>query len=126
MVTGCAVGALALERPREGLAGRDSFQAGLMAGSFTVVKRNAFATGRERVSSFLVLEDVVGVGAQGVVKVIVRTQTITSDHQFRLCALCVGRCTDFEVTAINPTIAVQDDLSKILLRSIRPTLASPE
>jgi hypothetical protein len=30
-----------------------------MAGSFTVVKRNAFATGRERVRSFLVLEDVV-------------------------------------------------------------------
>jgi hypothetical protein len=43
-----------------------------MAGSFTVVKRDAFATGRERVSSFLALEDSVGVRAHGVVKVNVR------------------------------------------------------
>jgi hypothetical protein len=54
---------LFLEPPRDGLAGRDGLRAGLMAGSFTVVKRNAFATGRERVSSCLVLEDLVGARA---------------------------------------------------------------
>jgi hypothetical protein len=63
MVTGFAVGVLALEPPRDGLASRDSLRAGLMAGSFTVVKRNAFLTGRERVSGVLVLEDVVGARA---------------------------------------------------------------
>jgi hypothetical protein len=55
MVTGCAVGVLAVERPRDGLAGRDGLQAGLMVGNFTVVKGKAFATGRERVSCSLVL-----------------------------------------------------------------------
>jgi hypothetical protein len=54
---------LFLKPPREGLASQDGLRAGLMAGSFTVVKRNAFATGRERVRSFLVLEDVVGARA---------------------------------------------------------------
>jgi hypothetical protein len=48
MVTGCAVEILFLEPPRDGLASRDGLRAGLMAGSFTVVKRNAFATGGER------------------------------------------------------------------------------
>jgi hypothetical protein len=91
-----------------------------MAGSLTVVKRNAFATGQERVSSFVVLEDVVGVRAQSVGKVNVSRETITSDHQFRLCALCVVRRTDFEAMPINPTIAVQYHLSEILLRSITP------
>jgi hypothetical protein len=66
-----------------------------MAGSLTVVKRNAFATGRERVSSFVVPEDVVGVQAQSVVKVNVRKLTMTSEDEYRLCAFCVGRRTDF-------------------------------
>jgi hypothetical protein len=63
MVSGCAVEILFLEPPRDGLAGRDGLRAGLMPGSFTVVKRNAFATGRERVFGSLVLEDVVGARA---------------------------------------------------------------
>jgi hypothetical protein len=62
MATGCAVGVPALERPPDGLAGRNGLRAGLMAGSFTVVKRSAFTTDRERVSSFFVLEDVLGAG----------------------------------------------------------------
>ena len=122
MVPGGAVGVLALEPPRDGLAGRDGLRTGLMAGSLTVVKRNAFATGQERVSSFVVLEDVVGVRAQGVVKVNVRKQTITSDQHFRLCTRCAGSRTDFEVTPINQTIAIQYHLSQILLRAIRPKL----
>ena len=77
-MTGCAVEILLLEPPRDGLAGRDGLRAGLMPGSFTVVKRNPFATGRERVGSFLVLEDVLGARAQGVVKVDVRRQTIAN------------------------------------------------
>jgi hypothetical protein len=106
MVTGCAVEILFLEPPRDGLANRDGLRAGLMAGSFTVVERNAFATGHERVSGSLVLKDLVGVRVQGVVKVNVGRSTITSDHRFRLCTLCVGRRMDFEVMPINPTIAV--------------------
>jgi hypothetical protein len=43
-VAGCAVGILFLELPRDGLASRDGLRAGLMIRSFTVVKRNAFAT----------------------------------------------------------------------------------
>jgi hypothetical protein len=82
MVTGCAVEILFLKPPRDGLAGQDGLRAGLVAGSFTVVKRNAFATGRERVSSVLVLEGVVDPRARGVVQVNAQTQTITSDHQF--------------------------------------------
>jgi hypothetical protein len=82
MLSGCAVEILFLEPPRDGLAGRDGLRAGLMAESFTVVKRNASATGRERVSGFLLLEDVLGVRAQGVEKVNVRIPTVTSDHQF--------------------------------------------
>jgi hypothetical protein len=115
---------LFLERPRDGLAGRDGHRAGLMAGSFNVVKRNAFATGRERVGSFFVLEDVIGVRAESVVKGSVRRPTITSDQQFRLCALCVGSRTDFEVSPINQTIAIQYHLSQILLRAIRPKRAT--
>jgi hypothetical protein len=41
-----------------------------------------------------------------------------------LCALCVRRRTDFEVTPISPTLAVHDHFSAILLLSIRPTRAS--
>jgi hypothetical protein len=63
MVSGCAVEILFHKPPRDGLASRDGLRAGLMAGSFTDVKRNAFATGRERDSSFLVLEDVLGARA---------------------------------------------------------------
>jgi hypothetical protein len=93
-----------------------------MAESFTVVKRNAFSSGRERVSNFLVLEDVVGTWAQGVVEVNVRRERTTSDRHFRLCVLCVGRRTDFEAPPINPPFAVLGHLSEILLRSLRPTL----
>jgi hypothetical protein len=89
-----------------------------MAGSFTAFKRSAFATGRERVSSFLVLEDVAGVRARGVLKVNVSRETITSYHQYLSCVLCAGRRADFEVTPINSTIAVQGHFSKMLRRSI--------
>jgi hypothetical protein len=64
MMTGCAVEILFLEPPRDGLVGRDGLRAGLMAESFTVVKRNACATGRERLSDLLLLEDVVGARAK--------------------------------------------------------------
>jgi hypothetical protein len=48
MANGCAVEILFLAPPRDGLAGRDGHRTELMAESLTVVKRNAFATGRER------------------------------------------------------------------------------
>jgi hypothetical protein len=54
---------LFLEPPRDGLASQDGLRAGQMLGSLTVVKRIAFATGRERDGSFLLLEDVVGIRA---------------------------------------------------------------
>jgi hypothetical protein len=63
MMTDCAVEILFLKLRRDGLASRDGIRAGLMPGSFTVVKRDAFATGRERVSRFLVMEDVLAVRA---------------------------------------------------------------
>jgi hypothetical protein len=56
MMTGCTVEFLFLEPPRDGLASRDGLQAGLMAESLTAVKRNASATGRERVSGSPLLE----------------------------------------------------------------------
>jgi hypothetical protein len=87
IATACAVGVLAPEPPRDGLPGRDGLRAGLTAESFTVVKRNAFATRRGRVCSFVVLEDVVGVRAQGVVKGNAPRQTISSDHHFIVRAL---------------------------------------
>jgi hypothetical protein len=60
MVSGCAVDILFLEPHRDGLAGRDGLRAGLMTGSFAAVKRNAFATGHERISSFVVRRLVKG------------------------------------------------------------------
>jgi hypothetical protein len=52
-----------------------------------------------------------------------RQQSVTSDAPVQLRALC-AQDADFEETPISPTIAVQNYLSEILLRSIRLRQAS--
>jgi hypothetical protein len=73
------------------------------------------------------VEQIDSVSFSSVVSVSERQCTETHDRlrfPVQSCAVYARRRTDFKRTPISPTIGVQDHLSEILLRSIRPKRAT--